>query len=279
MEQYSHAAQLAAKLITTQYSSSFSLASRAFPAGMRKHIYNLYGLVRVADEIVDSYTGSDKLKQLHELEASVYEAIKRGYSSNVIVHAFQITAVHYDIDKTLIRPFFESMRTDITKQKYTQKEYERYIYGSAEVVGLMCLKIFATSEEEYDLLRPGAEALGAAFQKVNFLRDIAHDHSQLERFYFPHATYETFDDVAKQAVVTDIYADFRTAKPAIDQLPKSARGPVMAAYRNFYTLLQRLDRASVAQLKERRVRIHDGLKLAILIGTVMQHKSGLAGRS
>lgn len=198
---------------------------------MRKHIYNIYGLVRAVDEIVNSYNGTDQREQLDNLERVVYAALARGYSANLLVHAFQNTAVRYGISQKLIAPFFDSMRTDITARTFTATQYKTYIHGSAEVVGLMCLRVFVNDETAYRNLQDGATALGAAFQKVNFLRDIAFDHNHLHRFYFPGTTYEKFDDAAKNAVVADIYNEFHTAKQALDRLPKNSRPLVLAAYR------------------------------------------------
>lgn len=272
MEQYNLVAAKTAQLVTNSYSTSFGLATRLFPAAIRSDIYNIYGLVRLADEIVDTYKGLDARQQLDALEFEVYNALKQQYSTNLIVHAFQLTASRYNITKELIAPFFFSMRLDTTPQHYTKALYARYIDGSAEVVGLMCLKVFVISPAEYNHLEPGARALGAAFQKVNFLRDLAADQNELQRFYFPDQTYESFDDVAKAAVVENITTDFRQAEAAIAQLPNSARPAVSAAYDYYYRLLQKLTLSPVTDIKLKRVRINNGVKLALLGKTIARRK-------
>lgn len=265
MDVYDRVAQTVARDMTNQFSSSFGTASRLFAKRYRQDIYNIYGLVRLADEIVDTYRPANMRELLDELEADTYRAIKDGYSSNLIVHAFQITANNYGIGKDLIGPFFDSMRTDIKPpQQFSQKTYDTYIYGSANVVGLMCLKVFCEGNQKlYQQLRAGAEALGSAFQKVNFLRDLADDHTELNRFYFPDCSYKTFDDTAKQQVVDDIAKDFETSMAAINQLPVGARKPVLVAYKIYQKLLHALDIATVEQIKQQRLRISDRRKLSI----------------
>lgn len=268
MEQYDQVAAQTARLVTNSYSSSFGLATRLFPLTIRGDIYNIYGLVRLADEIVDTYLGDDARVQLDDLEKEVYRALEYRYSTNLIVHAFQMTANRYAIDKALIAPFFYSMRLDTAPRKYDQALYARYIDGSAEVVGLMCLKVFVASPAEYVHLEPGARALGAAFQKVNFLRDLAADQTELKRCYFPGTTFKTFNEADKAEIIADIKNDFLIAQQAIPQLPKSARPAVSAAYGYYSRLLQRLEATPVATLKQKRVRINNGVKL-VLLGQVM----------
>ena len=210
MELYSKVSSLLAQLLTRKYSSSFSSASRLFPKQVQIHIYNIYGLVRVADEIVDTYDGNGKRALLDNLEQEVYDAIERGFSANPIVQAFSETAKSNAITKELIAPFFESMRMDISQKSFNKQEYETYIYGSAEVIGLMCLKVFCEhSGGTYKTLKPGAQRLGAAYQKVNFLRDMAADYMELGRVYFPNVTYENFNEHEKLAIINDIHTDFR----------------------------------------------------------------------
>jgi len=267
MDQYDRVATQAARLVTDGYSSSFGMATKLFPKHMRGDIYNIYGLVRIADEIVDSYQGNDAAEQLVTLEAEVYAAIKRGFSSNIIVHAFNLTARKHDIGKDIIAPFFYSMKLDTKPQKYNQKLYERYIVGSAEVVGLMCLKVFVASAAEYLHLEPGARALGAAFQKVNFLRDLAEDNQQLSRYYFPIGSYDTFDKDTKQSIVAEIEEDFAVAKSAIVQLPREVRAPVIAATLYYEKLLKKLKETPAETIKIKRVRVPDSVKLALLART------------
>ncbi|MDL2341780.1 MAG: squalene/phytoene synthase family protein [Patescibacteria group bacterium] len=272
MDQYDAVATQTARLVTNSYSSSFGLATRLFPLSIRADIYNIYGLVRLADEIVDTYLGTDTRQQLDALEAEVYLALKQHYSTNLIVHAFQLTANKYRIGKDLIAPFFYSMRLDTSLQQYTPALYKRYIDGSAEVVGLMCLKVFVDNETEYKHLEPGARALGSAFQKVNFLRDLAADQTELQRFYFPHTSFKTFDDNAKAVIIADIEADFMAAKQAIPQLPVSARAAVSAAYTYYFRLLWKLKVASAKDLLQKRVRINNATKLGLLGKTVIRAK-------
>lgn len=272
MDQYDTVAARTAKLVTNSYSSSFGLATRLFPAQIRSDIYNIYGLVRVADEIVDTYKQADAAEQLIALEKEVYAALARGYSTNLIVHAFQITANRRSIHKDLIQPFFYSMKLDTVDQHYTQKLYEQYIDGSAEVVGLMCLKVFVDSKAEFNHLEPGARALGAAFQKVNFLRDLAADHSDLKRFYFPNTSFTTFNDNAKLTIIADIENDFRIANEAIAQLPPTARPAVSAAYTYYLKLLWKLKAASPEEIMTKRVRINNAVKLGLLGKTVVRSK-------
>jgi 15-cis-phytoene synthase len=266
MELYLTTAQASSRLFTNAYSSSFGMASRLFSKPIRQHIYNIYGLTRIADEIVDTYKGDGAGTILDELERETYQAMERQYSANPIVHAFQATARQFGITKTLLKPFFASMRSDLTKQAFTQVEYERYIHGSAEVVGLMCLRVFCNgSDEQYSQLANGATKLGSAYQKVNFLRDLAADHAELNRCYFPGVTFESFDETAKQAIITDIRADFAEASPTISELPAGARRAVRASYRYYMALLDKLEHTSASTIKIRRVRISNARKLSLLV--------------
>lgn len=265
MELYKRVAFEAAELVTERYSTSFSLACKLFSPPMRRDIYGIYGLVRLADEIVDSYRGDDQLSILNGLEADSYASLKTGYSSNLIVHAFTDVARRNGIDSELIKPFFASMRKDIVQTSYSSTELEDYIYGSAEVVGLMCLRVFVAGDEaRYSKLKPGAQALGAAFQKVNFLRDLASDHNQLGRNYFTGVDWDNFDNSAKVAIEQAILADFALAAIAIAELPREARPAVLAAYHYYRELLSRIQHTGASSLKSRRLRVSDGTKFWIL---------------
>ena len=255
MEQYDQTCRKLARQLTHSYSTSFSSAIRFYKPDIRPHIYNIYALVRIADEIVDTYNGPDQAKILNDLEASVYQAIDNHYSDNVIVHAFQISANQYGIERSLIAPFFESMRMDLKPLKYTDKKYQQYIYGSAEVVGLMCLKVFAGST--YADVESGARHLGAAFQKVNFLRDISDDYHKRGRFYFPNTSFDSFDEAAKHRIIIDIKDDFKHAKVAVDMLPGNSRAAIVLAYDYFYALLKKLEATPAATLKQRRIRVNN----------------------
>jgi phytoene synthase len=267
MDEYTAISYKASKLITNAYSTSFGLSIRLFEASLRPHIYAIYGLVRIADEIVDTYQGADQSELLDNLEAEMTRAIVSGYSTNPIVQAFAHTARHYGIRTDLTKPFFESMRMDISPKKYDQKHYEEYIHGSAEVVGLMCLKIFTASQKEYDELEEGAKKLGAAYQKVNFLRDIAADSDELGRWYFPIASKETFDENVKDSIVKDIEKDFAAAKVAIDKLPASSQKAVQLSYHYYSGLLRKIKQTPAAELLKKRIRINDPQKLALLVKT------------
>ena len=263
MELYNQASYKASKLITNEYSTSFGLSIRLFEASLRPHIYAIYGLVRIADEVVDTYTGKDRLKVLNDLEKQTMAAIITGYSTNPIIHAFALTAQKYDIDGSLIAPFFESMRMDITPQVFDQELYDTYIYGSAEVVGLMCLKVFTDDIKRYNQLEKGAGKLGAAYQKINFLRDIAADAEGLGRWYFPISSFAAFDDKAKNAIVRDIEKDLAAAKKAITKLPDSSQKAVSLSYQYYSELLKKIKLTPATQLRQKRIRVNN-LQKAIL---------------
>lgn len=269
MDQYNLVAAQVCQLVTNSYSTSFGTATKLFPKTIRQDIYNIYGLVRLADEIVDTYLGADAAEQLDGLEQETYRALDSGYSTNLIVHAFAQTAVKSNIGQELIAPFFYSMRLDTTPQHYTPELYARYIDGSAEVVGLMCVKVFVTTDAEYTHLEPGARALGAAFQKVNFLRDLAADQANLERYYFPGSSFTTFDEATKLTIINDIESDFVIAKHAIAQLPASARPAVSAAYSYYSRLLRKLKSTTADELLQKRVRINNVIKIGLLAKTVV----------
>lgn len=272
MEQYNTASYLASRVITDAYSTSFGLSIRLFTTDLRPHIYAIYGFVRIADEIVDTYRGSDAQDQLDSLESDTYQALTTGYSANPIIQAYVVTARRFKIGKRLIKPFFASMRMDLSPQTYAQKSYEAYIHGSAEVVGLMCLKVFLNDEAAYAKLETGAKRLGAAYQKVNFLRDIAADADGLGRWYFPFASYDHFDEATKQVIVNDIQADFDAAKPSIRQLPDSSRRAVLLSYRYYQSLLRKIRRTPAAKLKRSRIRLPDSQKLLLLTTVAVRGK-------
>lgn len=274
MELYAETSYLLADILTKKYSTSFSMSMRLFPRDMRPHIAAIYGLVRIADEIVDEYRGSEQQSLLDDLERETYAAIKRGYSTNPIVHAFALTAERYKIERPIIEPFFRSMRLDCAPMKYSQKKYEQYIEGSAEVVGLMCLKVFVDDEKLYASLEDGARHLGAAYQKVNFLRDIAADHTELSRWYFPTGSFETFDDVQKSQIIADIDHDFAVARPAIDALPRSARSAVMLSYKYYSELLDKIVQTPASTLKRRRVRVPQKRKVQLLMQALVSKRRG-----
>ena len=233
---------------------------------MQQHIYAIYGLVRVADEVVDTYRGTDGERILRELEAEVYSALTHGYSANPIVHSYALTARQFGIGRELIQPFFASMYMDLNPVAYTKKKYDAYIYGSAEVVGLMCLRVFLDGDTEaYRRLEPGARALGSAYQKVNFLRDIAADHHELGRIYFPGLSFDTFDDTAKQAIVEEIEGEFAQARIAIEQLPQSSRGAVSLSVSYYAKLLSIVKKTPANVIKQERIRVNNPTKAILFL--------------
>ena len=269
MDLYAKVAYENSRHLTLSYSTSFGMSSRFFGKQIQPHIYAVYGLVRIADEIVDTYKGPDAEALLDDLEKTTYAALKSGYSTNPIVHAFGLTAQKYGIAKQLIKPFFESMRMDLHPQDYSPKYYEKYIYGSAEVVGLMCLRVFCDGNDKlYESLREGASALGAAYQKVNFLRDMAADYKELGRLYFPGSTFEMFGEKEKQAIVRDIKNDFKKALPALHKLPESSRKATLLSYVYYSELLNKLEKTPVDSIKTSRVRIPNSKKFLLMATTL-----------
>lgn len=262
MDLYTSTSYQLSKRLTLQYSTSFGSSTKLFNARIQPHIFAIYGLVRIADEIVDTYIGKDKKQLLNQLEKDTYTALKTQYSTNPIVHAFAITAKQYSINKQLIAPFFESMRMDLKPTKYSQKLYEKYIYGSAEVIGLMCLKIFVEGDTaQYKRLTNGARSLGSAYQKVNFLRDIASDYNERQRIYFPGVSFESFNESDKQVILTDIKKDFHDAHASLNQLPKAAQKAVKLSYNYYLELLKRLEKTPAETLRHTRIRVPTAKKV------------------
>lgn len=266
MDNYTASAEHASRIVTETFSGSFSSAITLLDRSIQQPIYNIYGLVRIADEIVDSYQGVYMEEQLNALEEEVYAATERAFSTNIIVHAFAKTARQYGITPELIAPFFASMRMDIEAHSFSTDEYASYIYGSAEVVGLMCLKVFTHSNDAlYEELKAGACALGAAYQKINFLRDMKDDHEIRQRFYFPNTSYEAFDEAAKSVVVYDIQNNLALAVTAANRLPKNSRHATRLSYQYYAALLEKLERTPVASLKEQRLSVSKWTKLGFLL--------------
>ena len=275
---YGAVAEEAASLVIRRYSTSFGLAARLLGTNVRQPVRNIYALVRVADEIVDG--GADEAgldpaiaaRLLDELEQETERAMQEGYSSNLVVHAFAGTARAAGFGAELTRPFFASMRMDLSATEHDQASFETYIYGSAEVVGLMCLRVFlrdtgrAYSDDELATLETGARALGSAFQKVNFLRDLAADLTALGRSYFPGVDAAALTDAQKNALLDDIDAELATAGASIPLLPTSSRRAVATAQRLFAELSRRLRAVPAASLLTTRVRVPDPAKLRIAVG-------------
>ena len=266
MHLFNDTSQLCSKITTEMYSTSFSSAIKLLHKDLRTPIYNIYGFVRFADEIVDTFHGYDKQQLLDEFKTETYIAIERGISLNPVLHSFQMTVNEFDIDKNLIDAFFKSMEWDLSKAKYDADGYAAYIYGSAEVVGLMCLYVFCEGDKAmFEQLKPSAQSLGAAFQKVNFLRDVKADYQDLNRTYFPNADFRNFTPQMKQQIENDIAVDFAKAYEGILQLPVKARFGVYVAYKYYLSLFKKIRRVQPAKIMEQRIRIPDYSKALILV--------------
>lgn len=265
MQLFHDVSQDCSRNTTEKYSTSFSSAIKLLHTELRQSIFNIYGFVRFADEIVDTFHGYDKQLLLDEFKAETYKAIERGISLNPILHSFQITVKQYNIDTDLIDAFLYSMELDLDKRKYDRAGYEEYIYGSAEVVGLMCLYVFCNgNKKQYEQLKPGAKSLGSAFQKVNFLRDLKADFEGLDRVYFPGCDFRNFTEADKLLIEADIQQDFDNAYQAILQLPLKARFGVYVAYKYYISLFKKIKRLQPQKILEERIRIPDYSKAVIL---------------
>lgn len=267
MMQLFHDVSMQCSKITTQkYSTSFCSAIRLLHKDIQTPIYNIYGFVRFADEIVDTFHNYNKAELLEEFKKETYNAIGRKISLNPILQSFQLSVNEYKIDTHLIDAFFKSMEYDLKKKGYDDEDYKDYIYGSAEVVGLMCLSIFCEKDyHQYEKLKPFAKSLGAAFQKVNFLRDVKADFQQLERTYFPDVDFRNFTDETKKNIEKEIMADFANAYKGIIELPLKARFGVYVAYKYYLSLFKKIKRAQPAKIMERRIRIPNYSKAFIVV--------------
>jgi phytoene/squalene synthetase len=283
---YNRVAERSASLVIREYSTSFGLASRILSAGSRQHIDNVYALVRLADEIVDGVAVEAGLstgeagQQLDALEADTYRAMETGYSTNLIVHAFALTARDVSIHKDIVEPFFTSMRMDLSDRVYTQESFDAYVYGSAEVVGLMCLAVFIRDDkpdtETARTLYSGARALGAAFQKVNFLRDIKSDFEERGRVYFPGVDFNRFDTSVKSLIEEDIQKDFDDSLIGIAGLPDGAKLGVKVAYLYYQKLFDKIKKLPPETITQERVRIPNARKLSLLFGSYVENKLGFS---
>ncbi|WBX71609.1 phytoene/squalene synthase family protein [Tenacibaculum retecalamus] len=266
------------KLVTKKYSTSFSLATRMLAPSIRGAIYNIYGFVRFADEIVDSFHDYDKESLLIGFEKEYFSAKKTGISLNPIINSFIHTVLKYDISDEMVKAFLKSMKADLYKTTYeTEAEYKEYIYGSADVVGLMCLKVFVNgNQEKYDELKNAAQRLGSAFQKVNFLRDLKDDFEDLNRSYFPNVNFKNFDKQSKLAIIKDIESDFEYAfQNGVLKLPVEAKFGVYMAYRYYNRLLKKLKAVHHTEIMEKRVRISNSMKLNLLARSYVKYKLNL----
>jgi len=273
MELFDLTSYKCSKLITQQYSTSFTLGIKTLDKKFHFPIYAIYGFVRFADEIVDTFHGHDKAALLQDFKKCTYEAIAKKISLNPVLHAFQKIVHEYNIKHSYIDAFLKSMEMDLEGQRYNKNLYDEYIYGSAEVVGLMCLQVFCEGDEAlFQKLKEPARSLGAAFQKVNFLRDMQSDYQERGRVYFPKVDFQTFDNDCKAAIEQDILTDFKSAYQGILQLPRSARMGVYLAYIYYLKLFKKIQCLPAARILTERVRVPDNTKLALLVGSYLRYR-------
>lgn len=264
------------RLTTRSYSTSFSLGISYLDKEIRDPVYSVYGFVRLADEIVDSFHDYNKVKLLREFKEDTYQAIEEGISLNPILNSFQHTVNQYKIDKDLIEHFLKSMEMDLDLVRYDRESFKSYIYGSAEVVGLMCLKIFCKGNgAEYDRLKPYAMKLGSAFQKINFLRDIQQDYTQMGRSYFPGIDIRIFDSDTKEKIEEGIENDFKAGYEGIKKLPRNARFGVYLSYVYYYSLFKKIRKTAPGNILTERIRIPNQLKFSLLFYTYIKHRLNL----
>ena len=265
------------KLVIKRYSTSFYFSSNLLSKSIRQDIFNIYGFVRLADEIVDTFHEFPKKELLNEFEKELWRSIDNKISLNPILNSFQFTVNKYSIPKNLISSFLDSMKMDLEKKEYDSvEEYKKYIYGSADVVGLMCLKVFVNgSEKKYNELSPFAISLGSAFQKVNFLRDLKDDSKILNRVYFPNVDMNNFNEESKREIITEIEEDFQNAIKGIVRLPKNSKFAVYIAYRYYFKLLKKLKRISSENIVKKRVRIHNFQKFVVIARSYVKYQLNL----
>lgn len=260
------------QLITTRYSTSFSMGIRVFDRQFRPPIYAIYGFVRFADEIVDTFHHTDKAGLLNRFREDTYMAIEEGISLNPVLHSFQETVRTYNIERELIDAFLDSMEMDLHFSTYEDNLYQKYIYGSAEVVGLMCLRVFCKGDDAmYQSLKAPARSLGSAFQKINFLRDMASDFDDRGRVYFPGVDFTNFTNEDKQLIEEDIKRDFDHGLEGILKLPKGVRFGVYLAYVYYTNLFKKIKSAPANQVKQERIRVPDGKKVALLFSSAVRN--------
>jgi len=262
------------KNVTNAYSTSFSLATKMLAPTIRQDIYNIYGFVRFADEIVDSFHDYDKETLFSRFEKDLHHALNENISLNPILNSFQHTVTKYNIEQHLIDSFMKSMRLDLSKKEYiTEPEYQDYIYGSADVVGLMCLKVFVKGDMvKYEALKESAMHLGSAFQKVNFLRDLKEDYEELSRTYFPNTNLKALDENSKQRIIEEIEEDFRKGYEGILLLPTEAKFGVFMAYRYYKRLLKKLQKTPAIEIKNTRIRVPNYEKFGLLTRSYVKYQ-------
>jgi phytoene/squalene synthetase len=277
MDLFSEVAFKTSKIVTKTYSTSFSIAVSMLENEMQNAINSIYGFVRFADEIVDTFHQNNKKHLLEKFENDLNEALDEGLSLNPVLHSFALTIKKYNIQKDLINAFLSSMKADLNKQNYnSQNELNEYVYGSADVVGLMCLKVFVNgNEKHYNELKSPAIKLGSAFQKVNFLRDLKADTEGLKRIYFHQMNSGNFDDSVKNEIIGNIEADFFEAKKGIAKLPGRSKLAVYIAFSYYQNLLKKLKKTPAGKIASTRIRISDVKKTLILVKSLFQYKFGL----
>jgi 15-cis-phytoene synthase len=273
---YDKVALKCSRLTTRAYSTSFSLGILCLDKSLRDAIYSIYGFVRFADEIVDTFHKFNKDELLKRFKADTYTALEEGISLNPILHSFQSTVNTYKIDKELIDLFLRSMEMDLSLKAYDLNGYKEYILGSAEVVGLMCLRVFCKGDErQYEELKPYAMKLGSAFQKINFLRDLQADYHGMGRTYFPELDFNEFNDHNKQLIENDIAEDFRAGLEGIKKLPRSSRFGVYVAYVYYLALFRKIKNTPVEHVMQSRIRIKNAHKISILAFSYVKHRFNL----
>tara|TARA_B100001939_G_scaffold119802_1_gene103940 strand:- start:1392 stop:2231 length:840 start_codon:yes stop_codon:yes gene_type:complete len=274
---YDKVTEACSKIVTQSYSTSFSLATKMLDSSIRNHIYNIYGFVRFADEIVDTFHDFPKEELLNRFEKDLNFSLEKKISLNPILNSFQLTVNKYDIDRKLISAFLKSMRWDLNKNIYkTDKEYKEYIYGSADVVGLMCLKVFVKGDDDlYLKLKPAAMSLGSAFQKVNFLRDLKKDYQELERTYFPNVDFNNFDEETKINIIKEIENDFDLALKGVFDLPIESRFGVYTAYKYYNKLLKKLKRIPSKKIQNARIRVPNYQKMSVFARSYLKYRLNL----
>jgi len=266
IELYNEVCFKTSKIVTTKYSTSFSIGILLLDKEIRKHIYSIYGFVRLADEIVDTFHDTDQKYQLEKFEKDTYEAIESKVSLNPVLHSFQMTVNHYKIKHSHIDAFLNSMKMDLYDLEYDQDQFEKYIFGSAQVVGLMCLQVYTDGAEgEYEKLKDSAIRLGSAFQKINFLRDLKEDTNDLGRSYFPSLDIKKIDEKSKKEIEADIKNDFELALIGIKQLPNNSKLGVYTAYLYYNALLNKIKKLSATKIMNKRIRISNFNKFIIMI--------------
>jgi len=265
------------KIVTYKYSTSFFLAVKMLSPKIRSAIFSIYGFVRFADEIVDSFHNFDKLTLINQFEKDYYKAMDDGISLNPILNSFQLTVKKYNIPDDLVQAFLHSMKLDLNKTHYkTVEDYKTYIYGSADVVGLMCLKVFVNGDQEkYDNLKESAMRLGSAFQKVNFLRDLKDDYEVLNRSYFPGVDLESLNKKSKNDIINEIEEDFKEAYKGVKRLPIEAKFGVYTAYIYYKRLLSKLKRTPSEEIMNTRIRISNPVKMSLLARSFLVFKLNL----